>query len=69
MFLVSSGTKLEISVAMYPGETVLARAKRTHSTERDLPEVGVSLIHENVGLWCIQRWTTPDLAALYAACI
>jgi hypothetical protein len=37
IFLVSSSTKLEISVAMYPGETVFARAKRTHSTERDLP--------------------------------
>lgn len=37
IFLVSSSTKLEISVAMYPGETVFARAKRIHSTERDLP--------------------------------
>ena len=32
MALVSGGTKLEISVATYPGETELARAKRTHST-------------------------------------
>ena len=35
MALVSGGTKLEISVATYPGGTEFARAKRTHSTARE----------------------------------
>ncbi len=33
--LVSLGTKSEISVAMYPGEMLFARANPTHSTARD----------------------------------
>lgn len=40
--LVSVGIKFEISVAMYPGETVLARANLTHSTASDLPALGIS---------------------------
>lgn len=38
IFFVSSLTNVEISVAMYPGETALARAKPTHSTASDLPK-------------------------------
>lgn len=36
MLFVSGGIKSEISVAMYPGEMVFARANCTHSTARDL---------------------------------
>lgn len=36
IFLVSGGMKSDISVAMYPGEIVLARANCTHSTASDL---------------------------------
>lgn len=35
--LTSGDAKLEISVLMYPGETVLTRAKPVHSTARLLP--------------------------------
>lgn len=35
--LVSESTKLEISVLIYPGETLLTLAKSTHSTARLLP--------------------------------
>lgn len=44
MLFVSEETKPDISVAMYPGETELARANLTHSTARDLPNPSVSLI-------------------------
>src|SRR5262245_23646461 len=36
-FLISSSTSLIISVTMYPGEMVLTRAKRTHSTASERP--------------------------------
>lgn len=37
-FFVSAGAKEEISVRMYPGDTVLARANPTHSTAKLLPK-------------------------------
>lgn len=45
-FFVSSSTKLEISVAIYPGETEFARANLTHSTASDLPELSASLVND-----------------------
>lgn len=58
IFFVSCGTKFEISVAIYPGETELARANRTHSTARDLP--GKSALQ----YWCVQVLTKVDNARL-----
>jgi hypothetical protein len=39
-FFVSAGAKFDISVLIYPGDTVLTRAKPVHSTARLLPKVG-----------------------------
>lgn len=73
IFFVSSETNVEISVAMYPGETALARAKPTHSTANDLPKdvgarqkphIATKIKGQPGGQHDLHIWLTPALAAL-----